>query len=1622
MDVRFHTSAVDDQAPYVTIHSPATGALGVAVESNVTATFNESVDPLSVVFELRDAGNSLVATNFSYDGPSRTAILDPVVDLDHSAQYTATLSDATDLAANSLTAPVSWSFTTEDVPPPPPDEGPGGPILVIGEAGNPFTRYPAEILRTEGFNAFTVTDISLVDASVLTNYDVVILGEMALSAGQVTMFSDWVTAGGNLIALRPDKQLASLLGLSDAASTLAEGYLLVDTASSPGAGIVGETIQYHSSADLYDLAGATAVATLYSDATTATTHPAVTLVSVGSNGGQAAAFTYDLARSVVYTRQGNPAWAGQERDGTTPIRSDDLFFGDAAGDPQPDWIDLNKVAIPQADEQQRLLANLILSMNSDREPLPRFWYFPRGLRAVVVMTGDDHGPGSNSVGRFDIYKSSDPVGCSVADWECVRASTYLYPGTGGMTDAQAVYYQSLGFEIGVHVTTSCGDWTESSLASDYTTQLGDFYTLFPSMPTPDSERTHCIAWSEWATQPKIELANGIRLDTNYYYWPGSWLQDRPGMFTGSGMPMRFADLDGTMIDVYQAVTQMTDESDQSFPYTIDTLLDHAQGPEGYFGAFTANMHNDSVTHASASAIVASAQARGVPVISGRQMLTWLDARNGSSFSNLVWSSNTLSFDVARSASALNLEGMLPVQVGAATLQSLTGGLGSVWDRTETIKGVQYAIFPAESGSYVATYEVDTTPPVISNVNAAPAIDGTAVISWDTDEAATSVVNYGTDAGNLNLSVSDPALVSSHGLTLTSLASATTYYYRVSSADAGALVSTEPPTGNSPLSFLTPVGPCLSDATVADFAAGTPDAAIHISQVSDGELTLAPTEVAEFDGSSVPTGWNSGLWDPSGGATVAGGLLSLDAAYAGTDAVYGPDRAVEFVGTFQNVGGQHCGFGITFNEANWAIFSTGLTGEPSLRAWQTAAPSSIRPGFLHSGERPSLSHRMGGLGSADFIDGALVHTEPIALSTSMRPLASDLNLGGPDLVIDWMRMTPYVSAGSFTSRVYDAGTAANWGVINWNSDSPPNTSVAMAVRIGNTATPDGTWSPFGVIANPGDLVGGTAATSSTASIWLPVILVTPAVEDVAVDCAPGPDVDPPVILNVVATPSVDGTAATVTWTTLEAADSRVDFDTASSPLTQQQSDERWCSTTPSIFLGLTPGQTYYFRVSLADAASNSATEPILANPPLSFTTPAPSCAMVSTSSEFGAGTADAGVTVAEIGDGALILTPAEGSDFSGTALPSGWQSTPWVAGGGGVVSGGALLVDGSLVGTDAVYSAGRVLEFRATFGPEAFQHVGFAVDFDTVNSWAMFSTSNQTTDLYARTSPGGADINLGSGFVGSSHLYRIEWNASSVLFSIDGALVNTQNVSIATDMRPVASDVHYNDGNLITIDWLRMTPYASSGTWESEIHDTGQLNSTWHTLSWTQDVPAGSSLVVSARGGDTPTPDGSWTSYTPVASSGTDLALNAQYLQLRVQLFSLDGTVTPVFEDYSVTCTGCLDNTPPDALTDLAASQVNRAIRRVSSPRSPRVGAEANPVRRWRCSARASATIPTTTTDPRRASRPRHRLIRPRRSARAGVRSTKAPTSSSPSCLRRAISGTTSPSSPTPATMSRPFRT
>jgi len=583
----------------------------------------------------------------------------------------------------------------------PTPRGPGGPILVIAGADNPFSRYYGEILRAEGLNAFAVKDVADVTSATLAAHDLAILGDVDVTAAQIRLLREWVRAGGDLIAMRPDARLAGLLGLKGSGSSISDGYLEVDTSKAPGAGIVGATMQFHGVADRYWLDGATSVAGLYADASSALPSPAVSVHSVGSRGGRAAAFAYDLARSVVYTRQGDPARLGRGGEGRSPRRSSDLFFGRSNLGAEPEWVDRSKIAIPQADEQQRLLANLIGDLTADKRPLPRFWYLPRGLKAAVIMTGDDHGTGGTA-GRFEDYIAESPAGCSVARWECIRASSYIFPDTP-LSSAQAASYTDQGFEVGLHVDTGCADFTSSSLPTSFETQLMQWRSKYPEVRLPSTERLHCVSWSDWASVPKTERANGIRLDTTYYYWPRSWVQDRPGLFTGSGLPMRFADLDGSMIDVYQAATQLTDESGQSLAMTIDTLLDRALGPEGYYGVFTANMHADAAASTGSDAIVASAKARGVPVVSGRQMLTWLDGRNRSSFESIEWRGGRLSFRVAAAAGAAGLRGMLPTSFGGRTLRAITRDGRQIGFTRETVKGVGYAFFAASSGEYTATY-------------------------------------------------------------------------------------------------------------------------------------------------------------------------------------------------------------------------------------------------------------------------------------------------------------------------------------------------------------------------------------------------------------------------------------------------------------------------------------------------------------------------------------------------------------------------------------------------------------------------------------------------------------------------------------------------------------------------------------------------------------------------------------------------------------------------------------------------------------------------------------------------------------------------------------------------------
>lgn len=83
---------------------------------------------------------------------------------------------------------------------------------------------------------------------------------------------------------------------------------------------------------------------------------------------------------------------------------------------------------------------------------------------------------------------------------------------------------------------------------------------------------------------------------------------------------------------------------------------------------------------------------------------------------------------------------------------------------------------------------DQIAPVVSNVVATPSITSFAV-SWNTDEVATSQVQYGASASYGSNSALSSALVMSHSVVVSGLSAGTTYHYRVRSADAASNTGT-----------------------------------------------------------------------------------------------------------------------------------------------------------------------------------------------------------------------------------------------------------------------------------------------------------------------------------------------------------------------------------------------------------------------------------------------------------------------------------------------------------------------------------------------------------------------------------------------------------------------------------------------------------------------------------------------------------------------------------------------------------------------------------------------------------------------------------------------------------------
>ena len=276
-----------------------------------------------------------------------------------------------------------------------------------------------------------------------------------------------------------------------------------------------------------------------------------------------------------------------------------------------------------------------------------------------------------------------------------------------------------------------------------------------------------------------------------------------------------------MIDTYQAATEMTDESGQSYPKNISALLNLANGPQGYYGVFTDNAHTDNASSTVADNVISTAQLYNNPVVSGRQMLGWLDYRDNSSFGSLSWNATTktLSFTIttADNASGLpagSLQAMVPLLCGRhqQRLTGITQNGSAVAFTTQRIKGVDYAFFSAATGSYTAQYAPDTQPPTV--VSQSPASNATGVAA-----NAAVTATFSEDM--------DPATISTSTFTLTgpsgSVPATVTY-------DTASKTATLTPTSGSGLAFNSAYTVTISGAQdVSHNAIDSRDLVVHHRQ-------------------------------------------------------------------------------------------------------------------------------------------------------------------------------------------------------------------------------------------------------------------------------------------------------------------------------------------------------------------------------------------------------------------------------------------------------------------------------------------------------------------------------------------------------------------------------------------------------------------------------------------------------------------------------------------------------------------------------------------------------------------------------------------------------------------------
>ena len=305
------------------------------------------------------------------------------------------------------------------------------------------------------------------------------------------------------------------------------------------------------------------------------------------------------------------------------------------------------------------------------------------------MTGDDHGttaPRASST----CSKATAQMGARCADWECVRATSYVYPRhvhprPGSGFEARASRSRCISTPGARTRRTRVGE-PLGGLQLPATFRASSVRT----------SRTHCIAWSDWVTtrgrgEPRRAPRHELLL------LAGKLGARPPRDVHRVRLPHALRRNDGTLIDVYQAhPAHRRVPAVRRRPRTSSAARPRGR-PEGYYGVSPPTCIRTGES-ARARGDRDAAQARGVPVVSARAVAGL--ARRAQ---RLVVPESELR---GRAVALHRRAG--PAPAGSRPCCQRTGlaarSSGDTRRRARswsirTVKGIDYAVFPAAAGAY-----------------------------------------------------------------------------------------------------------------------------------------------------------------------------------------------------------------------------------------------------------------------------------------------------------------------------------------------------------------------------------------------------------------------------------------------------------------------------------------------------------------------------------------------------------------------------------------------------------------------------------------------------------------------------------------------------------------------------------------------------------------------------------------------------------------------------------------------------------------------------------------------------------------------------------------------------------